>query len=525
MRPIAITILAVAVLSDAGVAAFGFVGVRHPPRLLTRQLIGHSSSSRRIGRVNSILLSSNDGTAEIDTAGDAGNSGESSSKREMLKFAIPALGIYLTNPLLSNIDNAFVGRTVGALGLAALSPATLCIDQALYLFSFLSRAATGLASRAYGSTDNEIEAKEKMKYAAAPAFSVAIFSGVIMSLLYALFAPNILKTLNVDPVLHTSATSYIHWRGAIAWAALAQSILLSLFMVAKDAITPLKIITGAALLNVIGDAALCAWPLQMGCGGAAAATAFATLISSGWMVQALRKKGMMPKLKFPNMSEFRDLMGFTGPLLAITLTRMAGFMNMQRRAMTLGLTNLAGYQLCLNLLIFFILFGEPLSQLAQTKLPSLIDSDKTEEAMATFKSILVLSTFAAVGVGGAAYLTAMLGPGLFSSNISVQAVAKATAPTLFLAVSQTIVGIAVDGAMMASRDFGFMLATGLGSFALQAKLLNYCNTVGDIFSTFTIRLGTYAVLSVGRALLGYGNLGRAIRGKGNKKSNAAQAVA
>lgn len=44
------------------------------------------------------------------------------SKRGMLKFAIPALGIYLMNPLLSNIDNAFVGRTVGAAGLAALSP-------------------------------------------------------------------------------------------------------------------------------------------------------------------------------------------------------------------------------------------------------------------------------------------------------------------------------------------------------------------------------------------------------------------
>jgi Na+-driven multidrug efflux pump len=31
----------------------------------------------------------------------------------MLKFAVPALGIYLMQPLLSNIDNSFVGRTVG----------------------------------------------------------------------------------------------------------------------------------------------------------------------------------------------------------------------------------------------------------------------------------------------------------------------------------------------------------------------------------------------------------------------------
>ena len=214
------------------------------------------------------------------------------------------------------------------------------------------------------------------------------------------------------------------------------------------------------------------------------------------------------------MKECRELLTFTGPLLAITLVRLVGMMKMQARAMTFGMESLAGYQLCMNLMMFFILFGEPLSQLGQTKLPSLIDSNKTEEAMATFKSILVLSTFAAAGVGAAAYFTALFGSGLFSSNVAAQAVAKATAPTLFFAVSQTILGIAVDGAMLASRDFGFMLATGLGSFALQAKLLTYCNTVGDVFSTFTIRLGTYAVLAVGRALLGYGNLGRAIRGTG-----------
>lgn len=396
-----------------------------------------------------------------------------------------------------------------------MSPATLCIDQALYLFSFLSRATTGLASRAYSSVDNksEDEAREKMRDAASPALSVALFSGVVMSVLYLLYAPNILGALNVDPALRASATSYIHFRGATAWAALSQAILLSLFMVTKDAVTPLKIIASAAVLNVIGDALFCVWPCRMGCGGAAAATAIATLISSGWMVSALGSQGMLPRLKVPDKKECRALLGFTGPLLAITLTRMAGFINMQRRAMTLGTTNLAGYQLCTNLLIFFILFGEPLSQLGQTKLPALIDGNRTEEAMATFRSILILSTFAAIGVGAAAFLTATFGPGLFSSNAAVQAVARSTAPTLFLAVSQTIVGIAVDGALMASRDFGFMLSIGLASFFLQAKLLTYCTTVSGIFGTFTVRLGTYALFSVGRALLGYGKLGRVLRGK------------
>lgn len=80
------------------------------------------------------------------------------SKREMLGFAVPALGIFLSNPLLSNIDNAFVGRTVGTAGLAALSPATICTDQMLYLFSFLGRATTGIVSRAYGDAKKDTDA-------------------------------------------------------------------------------------------------------------------------------------------------------------------------------------------------------------------------------------------------------------------------------------------------------------------------------------------------------------------------------
>ena len=254
----------------------------HHKKLVLNQF--HSSANHKRALLprysSSCLFSSQDDTSNnnnessnSDKTSSSSSSSSETSKRQMLKFAIPALGIYLTNPLLSNIDNAFVGRTVGAMGLAALSPATLCIDQALYLFSFLSRATTGLASRAYSSSqqstndinseeETEEAAKTRMKEAASPAFSISIFCGVIMSLLYLTCVPQILQALNVDPLLHTSATSYIHWRGAISWAAMSQAVLLSLFMVMKDAVTPLKIIASAAIFNVLGDGLFCVWPLR-----------------------------------------------------------------------------------------------------------------------------------------------------------------------------------------------------------------------------------------------------------------------
>ena len=474
------------------------------PNYSCKHCLSKLFSSNSVSRLYKLHSSNSDETAE--------EAQSETSKSEMLKFAIPALGIYLSNPLLSNIDNAFVGRTVGPAGLAALSPATLCIDQALYMFSFLSRAATGMVSREYNKqTDDGDENLEAAREAASPALSMALICGVGLSLMYAFCTPQLLSRLNVDPHLRTSATSYIHWRGAISGAALAQSICLSLFMATKDTITPLKIISATALLNVLGDSLLCVWPLKGGCGGAAAATAFATLLSSAWMVKSLKLKGLCPRFKIPTKKELGALMEFTGPLLMITFVRMAGFLNMQRRAMSLGLTALAGYQLVANLMIFFVLFGEPLSQIGQTQLPSLIDAKETEMARSTYQSVMTLSLIAALSVGAVAALTVTIGPGMFSSNLAVQAVARESAPALFSAVVVTILGIGVDGCMMASKDFGFMLFNGLAGFLVQAKILQHCSSIPGIFYSFTVRLAMYTLFATGRAAVGMGNLGKALQ--------------
>lgn len=441
---------------------------------------------------------------------------DASSKREMLKFAVPALGIFLANPLLSNIDNAFVGKTVGTEGLAALSPATICTDQMLYLFSFLSRATTGLVSRARGLKTDPEEQKEAVATAGSAPLTVALISGLLLSVFYAFCTPKMLSILKVTPSLHGSAASYIYWRGAIAWAALAQSVSLSILLATRDAITPLKIVALAAGMNVLGDYLLCVFPLQWGVSGAAAATAFATLFSSAFMVRGLRKKGILPKIRVPTRKEISSLMEFTGPLLGITFTRLFGFVNMQRTAMTLGVKHTAAYQLCVNLMIFFLLFAEPLSQLSQTQLPELLDRGDGEQVKSNLKSVLSLGMTTALVVGGVAGLATYLGSPIFSSDLIVQTLAKEAAPALFLAVFTAIFTVTVDGAMLASKDFGFMLTQGTLTMLVQLFLLKtWCSSISDIFVTFVFRLGSYALISLIRAGLGYGKLGQAMVNSGS----------
>jgi hypothetical protein len=188
-----------------------------------------------------------------------------------------------------------------------------------------------------------------------------------LSLAFAIWTPWLLSLLPVQTSLRPSASLYIYWRGSIAWAALAQGVYTHGH--ARDAVTPLKIVGLAALVNVVWDSLLCAWPLQLGCAGvAAAAAALATLTSCAAMMRALSRQNLLPAVHLPARREVLGLLEFTGPLLAITLTRMGGIIAMQRTATAtkLGVQSLARYQLCINMLMFFVLFGEPLSQLSQT---------------------------------------------------------------------------------------------------------------------------------------------------------------
>jgi putative MATE family efflux protein len=473
-------------------------------------------------------------SSSLSTKSSESHKTSTASKRDMMAFAIPALGIFLMNPLLSNIDNAFVGRTVGAVGLAALSPATILTDQALYLFSFLSRATTGLVARAYyrnsdnnnnnNDNDNDNDTcdtkptnnilqdnKSSAREAASAPLVVSIACGLFLSILYAAGTPSMLRAMNVHPSILPSAASYIYWRGAIAWAALAQACALQIFLATKDAMTPLLIVAMSAILNIMGDFLFCQWPFRWGCSGAAAATALATLVSSGGMIVALQRQNLLPSIRnLPTRQELRRLSEFTGPLLAITITRLISFVAMQRRAMTLGLQPLAAYQFCINVVMFFLLFAEPLSQLSQTTLPSLVDTDDGKSVLANLKSILMLGIVTSFSIGAVAYMVTRFLTGMVTSDRTVISMAQSASPAVFMVVSQAILAITLDGAMLASREFGFLLFVGTMTCLLQMGTLHCCNSIGAILSTFSLRLGTYSIAVAIRIVMGKGSLGQTL---------------
>ena len=79
------------------------------------------------------------------------------------KFAIPCLGLWVAQPLLSLVDTAFVGLSASgqsAAQLAALGPATTFFDGATYLFAFLNVATTNLYSTAIAQRGEQSDQAE-----------------------------------------------------------------------------------------------------------------------------------------------------------------------------------------------------------------------------------------------------------------------------------------------------------------------------------------------------------------------------
>lgn len=458
------------------------------------------------------------------------------TKRDMLKFYGPALGIFMASPLMSNIDNAIVGRAAGVGALAALSPGTVLSDQVLFLFSFLGRATTGLVARAY-AVEGAAGAKRELRRPLALAF--AIGAGVLAPL-YLFGTHAALDALRVDPSLRADAAAYATIRGVAAPLALCQSVALSALLAARDAVTPLKVVLGAALLNFVGDWVLCVWPLRLGVRGAAAATSLATAAGCVFMVRALRRRdfldadepwyrdyflpGRQRRQTAALRRELGPLLAYAGPLSAIVLARLLGFAAMQVTAASFGTAALAAYQVLLSFFVLFAFFAEPLSQTAQALVPPLVDARRPRELRRVMKDLAILAGCVGPLVACACAACLAVGAPAFVGDATTVGLVRAAAfPAVFATVLQLTLTTTLDGCMVGARDFKWIVALGTCTCVCQLRALRWIADRGAggalgpelglalLFSTFTARLLAYAAISSLRVLLGFGPLGRAAR--------------
>jgi hypothetical protein len=73
----------------------------------------------------------------------------------LIAFAIPAVGMRITGPILSLIDTSIVGAFGNPNLLAAMTPGTIAVDSSAYMFMFLGIATTNMVANSEADKDSK----------------------------------------------------------------------------------------------------------------------------------------------------------------------------------------------------------------------------------------------------------------------------------------------------------------------------------------------------------------------------------
>jgi len=331
---------------------------------------------------------------ERPARGGAGASGPSLG--ELRNFALPALGLWISGPLLTLIDTSAVGlcspAAESALEIAALGPGGSVCDGASYAFAFLNIATTNL----YASATSDGERAYVVRRGARLAAACGVAGLVATRLAAAPFLAFFIGSAGAGAAeIQARAAGYVRVRALGLPFLLVGNALTAALLGSKDAVSPLVAMAASAAVNVAGDV-LAVGVLGRGVRGAAEATALAQAASCGVLaVQAARTLGRgaagpaayardllfgPPGARKPGGRGFGT---FAGPVLLLVASKLASFGVLTYGAARLGAVPLASHQLAFTLYLLASLVLDAMAgQTAQAFLPPLLAADGDAPAAA-----------------------------------------------------------------------------------------------------------------------------------------------
>ncbi|KNA15920.1 hypothetical protein SOVF_093980 isoform B [Spinacia oleracea] len=287
---------------------------------------------------------------------------------EIIKFSGPATGLWICGPLMSLIDTAVIGQG-SSIELAALGPGTVLCDYMSYVFMFLSIATSNMVATSLARQD-----EKQVQHQISILLFVGLVCGVSMLGFTKLFGSWALTgfagTKNVHIV--PAANTYVQIR-ALAWPAIlvgwvAQSASLGM----KDSMGPLKALVVASVINGVGDIVLCMF-LGYGIAGAAWATAISQIVAAYTMIDALNKKGYNGySIAAPSLSELQEIFAIAAPIFITIVSKVSFYSLIVYCATSMGTQTIAAHQVLSQIFHMCAVWGEPLSQTAQSFMPELL---------------------------------------------------------------------------------------------------------------------------------------------------------
>ncbi|KAF5751071.1 putative DNA-damage-inducible protein f [Tripterygium wilfordii] len=349
-------------------------------------------------------------------------------------------------------------------------PATVLCDYISYMFMFLSIATSNLVATSLARQD-----KNEVQHQISILLFLALACGFFMLLFTKFFGPWMLtaftgpKNLDIVP----AANTYVQIRG-LAWPAVlvgwvAQSASLGM----KDPWGPLKALAVASAINGIGDVVLCSL-LGYGIAGAAWATMVSQVVAGYMMIEALNKKGYNGyAFSVPSSNELLTIFGLAAPVFLTMTAKVAFYTLIIYFATSMGTHTVAAHQVMLQTYSMSTVWGEPLSQTAQSFMPELLygANRSLEKARMLLKSLVMIGATLGLALGIIGTSVPWLFPYIFTPDQKViQEMHKVLIP-YFLALVVTPSTHSLEGTLLAGRDLKFISLSMSGCFAFGALVL------------------------------------------------------
>ncbi|KAF5443874.1 hypothetical protein F2P56_036397 [Juglans regia] len=409
----------------------------------------------------------------LEVEGDGAGSGDRQTiwhqMKEIVKFTGPATGLWICGPLMSLIDTAVIGQG-SSIELAALGPATVMCDSLSYVFMFLSIATSNMVATSLAKKD-----KNEVQHHISNLLFVGLTCGCLMLLFTKFFGSWALTAFTGPKSAHVipAANTYVQIRG-LAWpAVLIGWVTQSASLGMKDSWGPLKALAVASAVNAVGDIVLCSF-LGYGIAGAAWATAASQVIAGYMMIESLNKKGYDAfAISVPSLEELRTVFGLAAPVFVTMISKVAFFSLITYLATSMGTYSMAAHQVMVQTFFMCTVWGEPLSQTAQSFMPELIYGVRRnlEKAQMLLKSLVIIGAILGLLLGIVSTSVLLWFPKIFTHDQSViQEMHKVMIP-FFLALAVTPPTLSLEGTLLAGRDLKFISLSMSGCLCVGALLL------------------------------------------------------
>jgi len=442
------------------------------------------------------------------------------SYKKIFFFVASTVVIWVSEPLLSLVDSAAVGRYASSsstsesvIQLAALGPATMLCDSTMYLTTFISMATTNKLARAFAKNDVDDQVST-LSHVMGLSLAVGAFITLLINfsgenILSAIIGPASTASVETSKKVLSAALDYSRIRSIVSPLAVMGLTSQAVLLCSQDTKTPGLAVLVASLVNIIGDYILVA-KMNWGIRGAAWATSMASILANGilvrkvwqkmqrWKYNQPRKVQDVPFLSLPNREAFVSLIQLAGPIFFVLIGKIMGYSSMTITAGSFGIAPLACHNVLMRVFFFFATCGDALSHSAQTFLPGLLYRKKLhEEAMPTsltttasnsdvnaskndstnprtlLKRLLLFSVGAGVFNSLAGRYIANSAGGTFTTDSSLVALMSRASPFMGLANFIHPITMTLEGSIIAGRDAGYLVGTYVFSLVLLLSHLRY----------------------------------------------------